>query len=140
MRSVASPMISWLKKLKPGTPAAEPVLFRARNITRGVTLAEEGMVADTSAARRTGLLGRSEFASGNALWIVPCECIHTFGMKFAIDAVFLSRKRTVVKIVPGLRMRRIALAWAHSVIELPAGTIASTNTRIGDQLVLERRV
>ncbi len=129
-----------MRSVKPGKPATEPTLFRAQNITRGVTLAEQGFVADTSADRRAGLLGCSEFASGNALWIVPCECIHTFGMKFAIDAVFLSRKRTVVKIVSGLRKRRIALAWAHSVIELPAGTIASTGTRIGDQLVLERRV
>lgn len=137
MRSVALHIRTWLRRFKSKAPA--PVLFRAINITRKVTLAEQGVVADTSAARRTGLLRHSGLGPGEALWIVPCECIHTFGMKFAIDAVFLSKQRTVVKIVPCLRKRRIAFAWAHSVIELPAGTIATTNTRVGDQLVLERR-
>ena len=135
MRAINSLMAYW--RLKQKNPPV-PVLFRARNLTREVPLAERGVVADTSASRRTGLLGRTGLASGEALWIVPCECIHTFGMNFAIDAVFLSKQRRVVKAVAGMPKRRVAFAWAHSVLELPAGTIESTGTRKGDQLVLER--
>ena len=138
MRAVNSLIAYWLRRLKQKQRPPVPVLFRARNLTRDVALAEQGVVADTSATRRTGLLGRTGLASGEALWIVPCECIHTFGMNFAIDAVFLSKQRRVVKTVACIPKRRVAFAWAHSVLELPAGTIESTGTRTGDQLVLER--
>jgi uncharacterized membrane protein (UPF0127 family) len=91
--------------------------------------------------RRTGLLKRTELLPGEGLWIAPCECIHTFGMKFAIDAVFLTKKLRVAKIAADLPRRRLAMAvWAHSVLELPAGMASRTNTCKGDQLRLEEAV
>jgi uncharacterized protein len=102
-------------------------------------LAEFASIADTSAKRRTGLLKHTGLGPGEGLWIVPCEAVHTFGMKFAIDLVFLSKRRKVRKIRHAVPRRRIAVdLLAHSVLELPAGTIATTRTAVGDQLELEK--
>jgi len=96
-------------------------------------------VADTSGKRRTGLLKHESLPPGQGLWIAPCEAIHTFGMKFPIDVVFLSRKRKVLKVKENMGRRRIALCLrAYSVLELPAGTVARYPTRPGDQLEFEK--
>jgi uncharacterized protein len=101
-------------------------------------LADRADIADTSAKRRTGLLKHKGLAPGEGLWIVPCEGVHTFAMKFPIDVVFLNRKRKILKVRPNMVRRRIALSlMAHSVLELPAGTLEQTGTERGDQLNLE---
>ena len=98
-------------------------------------LAEAAEVAETSRQRRTGLLRYDNLARGQGLWIVPCEAIHTFGMKFAIDVIFLSRKRIVLKTREKMVRNRVAACWtAHSVLELPAGMIEAAATSPGDQL------
>ena len=112
---------------------------RVRNVTRDIRLADRAEVADTSARRRTGLLKHHGLAAGSGLWIVPTEGVHTFGMKFAIDVLFLNRQRKVVKIRPNMGKWKLALSLrAHSVLELPAGTVANTGTAVGDQLSIER--
>ena len=112
---------------------------RVRNLTRDVSLADRAEVADTSARRRTGLLKHHSLPRGSGLWLVPCEGIHMFGMKFPIDAVFLGRDRRVVRVCHNLGKWRLALSFrAHSVLELPAGTAAETGTIVGDQLEVER--
>ena len=114
-------------------------LLRVRNQPKNSTLADRAGVADSSATRKRGLLKHTGLAEGEGLWIVPCEGVHSFFMKFAIDVVFLSKKRQVVKIRPNMLKSRIALSLrAHSVLELPVGMIEKTNTRPGDQLELER--
>jgi hypothetical protein len=73
--------------------------------------------------------------AGEGLWIVPCEAIHTFRMKFLIDAVFIDRAHRVRKIYAGLRPWRIAACLsADSVLELPAGVSSDSGTTVGDQL------
>ena len=105
------------------------------NRTRGSLLGDAIDKADTSRSRRTGLLSRSGLAKGEGLWIVPCEAIHTFFMRFDIDVLFLDGQKRVVKVVSRLRPWRIAGAWrGRSVVELPAGTIQATGTTPGDQL------
>jgi hypothetical protein len=59
-------------------------------------LADRAEVADTSAKRRTGLLKHTGLTPGEGLWIVPCEGIHTFAMKFPIDVVFLNRQHKIL--------------------------------------------
>ncbi|HOK46545.1 MAG TPA: DUF192 domain-containing protein [Bryobacteraceae bacterium] len=108
--------------------------LRIRNITRGAELACAADVADTSRKRRTGLLKHTSLPAGEGLWIVPCEGVHTFGMQFPIDVLFLDRKRKVLKI--RANMPRGCLS-AHSVLELPAGTAEATGTQPGDQLEFE---
>ena len=108
-------------------------------MTRNTVLADSAEVADTSSKRRTGLLKHERFERGQGLWIVPCEGVHTFGMKFPIDVLYLNRKRKVLKVRENMVARRMSMCLlAHSVIELPAGTIAATATMKGDQLELEK--
>lgn len=107
------------------------------NVTRDTVLASGAEVADRGATRRKGLLGRSGLREGEGLWIVPCESVHTIGMQFAIDLVYLDRNHRVRKVrssVPAWRMSACLLA--HSVLELPAGTIERTETMAGDQILL----
>lgn len=110
-----------------------------RNQTRDTLLASAAEMADTSAKRRTGLLKHTRFEPGEGLWIVPCEAVHSFGMKFAIDVLFLDRSKKIRKARSNMAPRRMAICLpAHSVLELPAGTIASTLTQSGDQLHFEK--
>jgi uncharacterized protein len=109
------------------------------NQTRGRALADRADIADTSAKRRTGLLKHSGLAPGEGLWIVPCEGVHTFRMNFPIDVVFLNKQRTILKTRPNMARSRISMCLrAHSVLELPAGTLDATGTVAGDQLGLEK--
>ena len=113
--------------------------LRVSNPGRSRVLADRAEIADTSAKRRTGLLKRSGLEPGEGLWIAPCEGVHTFGMKFPIDVVFLNRHKKVLKIRPSMVRGRMALSLrAHSVLELPAGTVMATDTRVGDQLEFEK--
>ena len=109
-----------------------------RNRTRGTVLGQAVDIADTSAKRRTGLLRHTRLEPGHGLWIVPCESVHTFFMKFAIDLVYLDRKHTVRKVrnaVPPWRLS--ACLAAHSILELPAGTARQSGTQPGDELDFE---
>jgi uncharacterized membrane protein (UPF0127 family) len=97
-------------------------------------------VADDSATRAKGLLKRDKLEDGAGLWIVPCEAIHTFFMRFIIDVLYIDRKRRVRKVVKRLVPWRLSMCLpAYSVLELPAGTIDRTNTQKGDQLEIEKR-
>jgi uncharacterized membrane protein (UPF0127 family) len=107
-------------------------------------VAECADIADTSETRRTGLLRHSGLQPGEGLWIVPCEGVHTFGMKFAIDILFLSKKKKgqtrvkVLKVKRAVPKRRLAMSLlAASVLELPAGRAQATQTEPGDELDLE---
>ncbi len=108
---------------------------KVRNLTRGTWLGDRVEIARTSRERRRGLLGRQELPEGCGLWIAPCEGIHTFSMRFPIDVIFLDRHRRVLSLRTELHPGRIAVCLrAHSVLELPAGTIGRSQTRVGDQL------
>jgi uncharacterized membrane protein (UPF0127 family) len=114
--------------------------LRVSNPSRGGrVLADKADIADTSAKRRTGLLKHTNLEPGEGLWIAPSEGVHTFGMKFPIDVVFLNRQKRVLKIRPNMVRGRIAFSLrAHSVLELPAGTVIETGTEAGDQLEFEK--
>ncbi len=110
-------------------------LFKVTNRTRGTLVASAADAADTSRKRREGLLKKDHLEDGTGLWIAPCEAIHSFGMKFAFDAIFLDRHKKVLKIRASMPRGRISVCLrAYSVLELPAGTAAATGTEAGDQL------
>lgn len=110
-----------------------------RNQTRNTVLAREADVADTSAKRRTGLLKHERLEPGAGLWIVPCESVHTFFMRFPIDLVYLTRDHRVRKTRSAVGPWRLSACLpAHSVLELPAGTVQETGTQPGDQLAIEK--
>lgn len=85
--------------------------------------------------RLRGLLGRSGLASDQGLFIEPCPSVHTFGMRFAIDVVFLDQEGTVKKVVKQLKPLRMAgCRRAHSTLELAAGQIDTKQIKTGDVL------
>src|SRR5579883_1571501 len=105
------------------------------NETRGIMIACSVSQAFTSESRRKGLLGCESLPPGEGLWIRPCEGIHTIGMKFAIDVIYLDRARRVRKVVRNVRPWRFSVCLrAHSVLELPAGTVHEAMCRAGDIL------
>jgi uncharacterized membrane protein (UPF0127 family) len=109
--------------------------MQVHNLTRQTQLASDLEIADTAARRNKGLLGRKGLPQGTGLWITPCESVHTIGMQFAIDLVYLDRKHRVKKVrnaVPPWRLS--ACLTAHSILELPAGTVLQTQTSKGDLL------
>jgi hypothetical protein len=123
-----------------GTPAPpEPERrVKVRNTTRGTVLATNLEVADSGKRRNKGLLGRDSLPPGDGLWIVPCESVHTFFMRFPIDLVYLDKEHRIRKVRSAVGAWRLsACLTAHSVIELPAGTIRATETRRGDQVEFE---
>jgi uncharacterized membrane protein (UPF0127 family) len=109
-----------------------------RNETRGTTLGDAITVADTSPTRNVGLLKHKSLNPGEGLWIVPCQSVHTFFMKFPIDLLYLDRRRLVRKVRHAVPPWRVSgCFWAHSVLELPAGVLAETRTQPGDQVSIE---
>jgi uncharacterized membrane protein (UPF0127 family) len=94
-------------------------------------------VAATRATRRRGLLGRDSLGATEGLLLTPCKAVHTVGMRFPIDVIFVDRDGRAVRIVPALAPWRIAMsARAKAVIELAAGTAAASDIQIGDMLYL----
>jgi uncharacterized membrane protein (UPF0127 family) len=113
--------------------------LRVKNVTRDTILAENTVLANTSETRRKGLLKHESLPKGEGLWIAPCEAVHSFWMKFAIDVLYLNKKKKVVKVRHNLVPWRLsACLRAHSVLELPAGMAQETQTQVGDQLEFQK--
>jgi uncharacterized protein len=111
-------------------------LYRITNITRGTQLGDKILLARDPESRRTGLLNHTELLPGEGLWIVPGGRIHTMGMKFPIDVLWMGRQ-LVIEFATMRPDEHWNLPNAESVIELPAGTRASTETQRGDRLKFE---
>ena len=111
---------------------------QAFNRTRQAYLATALAVADTHWTRLRGLLGLSpsDFRNGCGLWILPCRGVHTLGMGFPIDVVYLDRAMNVVYIQRDLQPWRFSpiKIQASSVLELPCRTAAETRTAVGDRI------
>lgn len=119
--------------------SGEPGIL-VRNADTGVLVASRLEIAATRATRRRGLMGRERLAPGDALWIVPSRGVHTCGMRFAIDVVALDARGVVVDVVTDLRPWRLRLPRPGTlgVLELPAGTVRETRTRLGHRITFER--
>ena len=108
------------------------------NKTRETFVATEAILADTYFQRLIGLLGKTKRWAqlGRGLWIVPSRGVHTIGMMFPIDLIFLSNEKQVVHVEEHLRPFRISKVFlkATSVLELPAHTIYHSRTQLGDVL------
>jgi hypothetical protein len=112
---------------------------KAVNMTRLAVLGDDVFTARTRTERSKGLLGTEKIPRGGGLWIVPCRSIHSFGMRYEFDALFLDRQGRVVGMHPRFRRNRISrIFWrAKGVLELPAGTIDRTATGVGDEVVFQ---
>lgn len=102
----------------------------------GDVVCDRCVVAASPFSRMKGLLGRSELRPGEGLLLRPASAIHTFFMRFPIDAVFLDRDWRVVGIAGDVAPWRTAgRKGAKAVLELPAGESARRGLRPGDLLV-----
>ena len=106
-----------------------------KNLTKVSFLADRAGVANTPETRNRGLLKHTSLAKGDGLWISPTQAVHMFFMKFALDLVYLDRQKKVVKVRTNVKPWRLSASLrAHSVLELPVGTIEESRTTVGDQL------
>lgn len=101
----------------------------------GAALATTVEVAFESADRKRGLLGRDSLDPGHALIIAPCSAVHTFGMQFAIDVVFVARTGKILKITRKMGPGRVTASLrAFATIELRAGSVDTIGLASGQHL------
>ncbi|MBM4036227.1 MAG: hypothetical protein FJ291_31210 [Planctomycetes bacterium] len=125
-------------KKAPETKQDPPMI--CRNLTKGNVVVSRLAIATSWDDRRRGLLGRTSLEPGEGMLLDPCRSVHTIGMKFPIDIVFLDRDMKVVglkaEVKPG-SLNNTCLK-ARSTLELPAGTAAARRLELGDALQVLR--
>lgn len=110
----------------------------ARLYVRGHDTGVAVSITQTARERLRGLLGRDQLAPGEALLLERCGSVHTFGMRFAIDVVFLDRHRRVVAIHREVPRRRMLFNLrATQTLEMPASGARQHGLAVGDPLVFE---
>ncbi|MBL8081929.1 MAG: DUF192 domain-containing protein [Candidatus Obscuribacter sp.] len=109
---------------------------RFTNLTKDMVLAERASVARSFFRRLKGLLGTDSLPDGEGLLLSPCNSIHMFGMKYAIDVIFLDKELVVVDVLENIAPGKASRVYrkAFCCLELPAGKVNLTGTTIGDNL------
>jgi len=114
-------------------PRVQSILSR----DRGAMVCERCQVADRPLSRMRGLLGRRELARGSGLLLEPCGSIHTFFMRFPIDAVYLDDEWRVLRVRAGIGPWRVDGArGARAVLELAAGEAERAAIAPGERLYM----
>jgi len=113
-------------------------LLYAFNVTRQSFLSLGITAADTPFARLRGLLGRLHLRSDEAIWVVPSLGVHTIGLRFPIDVIYLDADSRVIRVIEHLPPLRIApvLIQAASVLELPIRSVFGSGTQVGDEILI----
>lgn len=108
------------------------------NQTRESFLSLGVAVADTTMTRLRGLIGKLSLGLDEGLWIVPSRGVHTIGVLFPIDLIYLDETLKVIHVVESFPTFRVSpiIPKATSVLELPTHTIYSSQTQPGDQLLI----
>lgn len=108
------------------------------NVTRQTFLSLGIIAAETHLARLRGLLGKWKLRNDEGIWVVPCNGIHTFGLLFPIDVIYLDEHNRVIHLIEHLGSLRIAPVrrGCYSMLELPPRTIHNSNTQVGDELMI----
>ncbi|MDH4379683.1 MAG: DUF192 domain-containing protein [Vampirovibrionales bacterium] len=106
------------------------------NETTQSTVASHVGLANNPLLRLKGLMFTKELPDGHGLWITPCNSVHMFWMRFALDAVFITKDGTIVHLQQNLKPWHLSpvIFKAHSVLEVPTGTIAAANLSLGQVL------
>jgi uncharacterized membrane protein (UPF0127 family) len=109
------------------------------NVTRKTCVATTSRLADSFFSRLKGLLGTAGLAEGAALVITPCSSIHTFGMAYPIDVLFIGDDNKVLRIISSFSPGRAACCGnSRCVIELPAGAAEVSQTQVGDEITIKK--
>jgi uncharacterized protein len=108
------------------------------NQTRECFLSLGVTPADTIMARLKGLIGKLKLKLDEGLWVVPSQGVHTLGVLFPLDLIYLNESHQVIHVIEHFPKFRIAplRIKAASVLELPTHTIYSSQTQPGDQLII----
>ena len=111
-------------------------LLEVKNTTRSATLGDRIGLADTRWLRLRGMLGRPEPQEGEGLLIHPSRAVHMYGMRYALDVIFLDEDGRVEALYPGLApgSRSSVHRSARYALEVPVGTIEASGTQEGDRL------
>lgn len=111
----------------------------AINISKSSILADNLSIADTFFKRFMGLMFKKELPYGKGLHIIPCNSIHMCFMNFPLDIIFLSKDMEILNVIEGISPWKVSkiVPKAHSVLELPVGTISKSSSAIGDKIVIE---
>ena len=114
-------------------------IIRIQNGRSGAVLGQNVQLADGWWRRAVGLLGQTELPEGGGLLLVPCASVHTLGMRFPVDVAFLDGRGRILETKADLPPGRFAVGGkdVHATLELPVGTLAATDTRDGDTLILQ---
>lgn len=112
--------------------------YCAYNQTRECFLGLRVERANTIFTRLRGLIGRLRLGFDEGVWIVPSSGVHTIGVLFPVDLIYLDEQQRVIHQIEHLPPFRVAplRKRATSVLELPTHTIYSSQTQPGDQLVI----
>jgi len=112
--------------------------FYVYNETRQSFLSMGVKVADTHLSSLKGLLGKRKLKNDEGIWVIPSQGIHTIGVLFPIDVIYLDASRTVIHLVEHLRPFRLGpiKVGCESVLELPVRTIYASHTQIGDRFLI----
>jgi uncharacterized membrane protein (UPF0127 family) len=114
-------------------------MVRAWNVSRDVQLGDQILVANTHWARLRGMLGRPEPEPGEGLLLDPCQAVHMYWMRFALDVAFLDNQGEVVAVYHELEPARLSGRHKEAIraLELRAGTLEKSGTQVGDRIALE---
>lgn len=115
---------------------AEPLCVYNR--TRECFLALRVAAADTPWTRIRGLIGRWRLRSDEGIWVVPSNGVHTLGVLFPLDLIYLDENEVVLELremFPRFRIGPLRMR-AASVLELPRYSIYASQTQKGDQLLI----
>lgn len=110
--------------------------MKITNRTRRTLLGSQVRMADSWLGRLRGFLGRREPRQGEGILLLPCNAIHTFGMAFDLDVLFLDGEGKVLELRRSIPPWRITgrVPGGRYVLEVPTGTIDASGTQVGDEL------
>lgn len=110
--------------------------MRIVNRTRGTLLGTRIHLADDFWGRFRGYLGRDKPRIGEGILLVPCNAVHSYGMSFPLDVIFLDSAGSVLEVIPEMEpwTRSSRVGGARYVLEVPPGTIRASGTSVGDAL------
>lgn len=109
---------------------------KAKIIKNGTTVTENAEIADSFFGRFRGLMFRKSVDADYALHIMPCNQVHMFNMRFALDVVYLSETGEVVEIHENVKPNKVckAVRNAKSVLEMRATSASVLGIAKGDVL------
>ncbi len=120
------------------TVKKNPGRYCVFNKTRESFLSLGIAAADTYFARLKGLLGRLRLKPDEGIWVIPSQGVHTIGVLFAIDLIYLNPDNRVIHVSESFGRFRIGPIFisCSSVLELPTRTIYTSQTQVGDELLI----